>query len=97
MPSNAALQPPAVVVLCQAHEPPLPAPAGISSFPAALGRLAALEALQLEGCPLERPLAQIYARNPLLLVPLHAASTTSLDLPHIGLDTVGGRGELTGC
>jgi hypothetical protein len=94
--------PPTCTPTCPAHAPtctphalhisttctPL---AGISSFPEALGRLAALEALQLEGCPLEQPLAQIYAKSPLLLVPLHAPSSTSLDLGHIGLDTVRAR------
>jgi hypothetical protein len=64
--------------------------AGISTFPLELGSLASLEALQLEGCPLEGELGRVYEHTPLALVALHCQRTRELVLAHMGLQQVGG-------
>ena len=60
----------------------------MATLPHAVGALAQLEALQLEGCPLQAPLDLLYAHDPLLLVALHDERRTELDLSHVGLTEV---------
>lgn len=69
---------PACVCLCGVY-------AGISTLPPGLGELRALEGLQAEGCPLLPPYANMYGKDPLLLVALHDREQLSLDLSDCGL------------
>jgi hypothetical protein len=48
--------------------------------PPGIGALCHLEGLQLEGCPLAPPLDALARKDPLLIVALHNARTTALDL-----------------
>lgn len=62
--------------------------AGISTLPPGLGELRDLEGLQAEGCPLLPPYANLYSKDPLLLVALHDRERLSLDLSDCGLSEV---------
>jgi Leucine-rich repeat (LRR) protein len=62
--------------------------AGISTLPPGLGELRDLEGLQVDGCPLLPPYANLYSKDPLLLVALHDRERLSLDLSDCSLAEV---------